>query len=63
MVSENDIHKSLIAAESVRTISDKFIRLLRTLSESNVTLWGSVTCGVTWWRSDPTDMVSIIKIV
>ena len=26
-------------------------------------LWGSVTCGVTWWRNDPTDMGSIINIV
>ena len=29
----------------------------------HLVLWGSVTRGVTWWRSDPTDMVSIITIV
>ena len=50
-------------AETVRTISDKFIRLIFMLSESNATVWGSVICGVTWWRSGPTDMVSIVNIV
>ena len=53
----------MTVAESVRTISDMFLRFVLLLSESNVTLCGSVTSVVNWWRSDPTDMVSIVNIV